>query len=336
MGSEASDMASGLTDGNEGSEAGGVTGRKAGANDMAGSEAGEAADGKAGSEAGEAADGSTGVAGGVAGSDVASDDAGVAGGVAGAMPSPAIGKGLSARKARPEGNKLTLSMLVRNESGRFLEKALLRHADYIDSAVILDDASSDDTPSICCRCLKNIPFRLIHNAQPGFSNEVHLRKQQWEETLKTDPDWILCLDADEMFEDAFANDFRYLINQDQFDLFCFRLYDFWDGTRYREDRYWSAHRFYRPFLVRPRMDFKYIWEETPQHCGRLPKNVFELPNALSSLRLKHFGWSTPELRKEKYDRYMTLDPGARYGVKEQYESILDENPILIDWVERNK
>ncbi|WP_277351685.1 hypothetical protein [Paenibacillus aquistagni] len=40
-----------------------------------------------------------------------------------------------------------------------------------------------------------------------------------------------------------------------------------------------------------------------------------------------------EHRLEKYKRYMKLDPCSRYGWKEQYRSIMDEHPNLIDWVE---
>ncbi len=235
------------------------------------------------------------------------------------------------RKAKASGNRLTLSMLVRNEQNHFLKELLAKHAEYIDSAVIIDDASTDSTLSICCDILRGIPLHIVHNPVHGFSNEILLRKQQWYETLKAEPDWVLCLDADELFEDSFTTEVRQLINQDAVDLYSFRLYDFWDETHYREDSYWCAHQFYRPFLIRPQQQFDYIWEESPQHCGRFPKNIYELPNALSALRLKHLGWSRPELRREKLERYMQFDPGAKYGIKEQYGSILDAAPNLVEW-----
>lgn len=166
-----------------------------------------------------------------------------------------------------------------------------------------------------------------------FNNEVDLRKQQWEETVKTEPDWILNLDADEAFEGRFASEIQQLLQQNEVDLYCFRLFDFWNETHYREDHLWRSHLTYRPFLFRYRSDFAYKWRETPQHCGRFPVNVFELPHRLSELRLKHFGWSKPEDRLEKYQRYMLLDPEAKYGWIEQYLSILDEKPNLIRWIE---
>ncbi|MBY3622342.1 glycosyltransferase [Acinetobacter sp. CUI P1] len=235
----------------------------------------------------------------------------------------------SARK-RP---KLTLTMVVKNESGRFLRQVLEEHRKYIDEAVIIDDGSTDNSAAICLEALEGIPVHLVHNTISKFSNEIELRKQQWEEVLKTKPEWILNLDADEIFEASFAANIEPLLYADEVDLFCFRLYDLWNATHYREDIYWRSHMNYRPFLLRYKEDFNYVWNESPQHCGRFPENIFELPHQLSNLRLKHLGWSKAEFRLEKYLRYMLLDPDGRYGWKEQYLSILDEHPHLIPWVE---
>ncbi|WP_449600392.1 glycosyltransferase family 2 protein [Paenibacillus sp. Marseille-Q9583] len=229
--------------------------------------------------------------------------------------------------------KLTLTMVVKNESGRFLRQVLEEHRKYIDEAVIIDDGSTDNSAAICLEVLEGIPVHLVHNTISKFSNEIELRKQQWEEVLKTKPEWILSLDADEIFEASFAANIEPLLYADEVDLFCFRLYDLWNATHYREDIYWRSHMNYRPFLLRYKEDFNYVWNESPQHCGRFPENVFELPHQLSNLRLKHLGWSKAEFRLEKYLRYMLLDPDGQYGWKEQYLSILDEHPHLISWVE---
>ncbi|MDQ0270597.1 glycosyltransferase family 2 protein [Cytobacillus purgationiresistens] len=233
----------------------------------------------------------------------------------------------------PQRDKLTLSMIVKNEGNRYLNQVLEAHKKYIDEAVFIDDGSEDDTVNICLNVLKGIPIHIIRNDTSKFSNEVELRKQQWEETVNTNPEWILNLDADEMFESQFSQYIELLLQHEGIDLYCFRLYDMWDDAHYREDSLWFAHQIYRPFLVRYRPDFECEWKETAQHCGRFPENIFKLSHSLSTLRVKHFGWAKYEDRLNKYERYMKLDPNAHFGMEAQYDSILDKDPNLIRWIE---
>lgn len=224
-------------------------------------------------------------------------------------------------------------MVVRNEADRYLRMVLEHAATYVDEFVILDDASEDRTIEVCREAVGRKPLRLYQNEVSLFHNEYLLRRKQWELTIAANPDWILFLDADEMFEDRIRHEIRSLIDQTQFDVVCFRLYDMWDMEHYREDKYWRAHTVYRPFLIRYRPDFPYKWKQTPQHCGRMPANVLELPAVRSPIRLKHYGWADPKDRLAKYERYMRLDPEGKYGILEQYKSILDPNPNLVRWEE---
>lgn len=233
-------------------------------------------------------------------------------------------------KPRP---RLTLAMLVRNEADRYLEKVLTHAGRYIDQAVILDDASTDQTVEVCRRCLGNLPHQIIENKEAGFHNEVMLRKQLWDLAVATKAEWILILDADEMFEDAIIDAMPHLLSNPNADVYYFRLYDMWNQTQYREDTYWQAHKIYRPFLVRSQPGYVHIWQESPLHCGRLPVSIGSLRSITCQVRLKHWGWARPADRLEKYYRYKKMDPEARYGIKEQYQSILDPKPTLRVWQE---
>ncbi len=228
--------------------------------------------------------------------------------------------------------KITLAMLVRNESDRHLEIVLKQATEYIDHAVILDDASEDNTVELCKKILNGIPLTLLSNKNPLFHNEISLRKQLWEMALSTNPEWIIILDADELFEEAAPKQLRELLTHSStIDYYSFRLFDMWTETHFREDSLWQAHRWYRPFIVRNIPDFKAQWQETPQHCGRFPKNIMKLNGGTSPLRLKHLGWLRPQDRLSKYYRYKKLDPNGTFGSLEQYRSILDPNPNLVSW-----
>lgn len=230
-----------------------------------------------------------------------------------------------------EHSKLTVGLLVRNESGRYLEKVLHHITEFADKVVMVDDGSTDNTVAICREQLGSMAHCIIETGTNKFGNEVELRKMLWELAVSTEPDWIMILDADELFEPKAVGGIRKLLSDDSVDVFYFRLYDMWSESSYREDGYWFAHRVYRPFLVRHRPEFSYKWLEQPLHCGRFPLNIVNLPGKQSALRVQHFGWARPEDRVAKYFRYKELDPTAKYGVQEQYLSILDPKPTVIQW-----
>lgn len=235
-------------------------------------------------------------------------------------------------KKKAMGSRITLAMLVRNEAQRYLKEVLEQGKEYADRVAILDDASDDDTAELCKGILGK-KLTLVSNDQPCFHNEIVLRKQLWDLALSTKPDWIMILDADEIFETCAPGELRQLAENKDAYYYSFRLYDMWNETHFREDSYWSAHRIYRPFMVRYVPGFNYRWQETPLHCGRFPLNITDFKGLDSQLRIKHLGWVKSEDRLKKYYRYKELDPRGLYGISEQYESILDPLPRLVPWEE---
>lgn len=240
---------------------------------------------------------------------------------------------MSGNGCKPPGSRITLAMLVRDEAGRYLERVLAHAARYVDAAVIVDNASDDESVEVCRRTLAGLPLRMAVNPEHQFADESALRRQVWNLAAETGPDWLLLLDADEVFEDRAVTELPRLTATPNVDVYYFRLYDFWDSERYRDDTLWRAHRQYQPFLLRFRRDFAYEWANAPLHSGRTPINLKRLAGAASLLRLKHLGWVRPEDRAAKYRQYAMLDPAGRFNLAAQYRSILDPEPRLSAWIE---
>lgn len=217
-------------------------------------------------------------------------------------------------------------MLAKNESGRWIEKVLEQMKIICDDIVVLDDCSTDETPDIC----KMYGADVFPSIQSYWStDELKQRKFLWELATHVARfgDWILCLDADETFDNP-KDVPIYVLQAEKYNCngLSFKLFDMWNETHYRDDKFWCAHKGEWPFLVKYE-NKDYFWKQTPLHCGRFPMNA-GCNIASCPVRIQHWGWSRPEDRQEKYERYMKADPEGKYGFPGQYKSIMDENPVL--------
>lgn len=229
---------------------------------------------------------------------------------------------------------LLLSMVVRNETGRFLERMLQRALPFADKTVIIDDASTDATPDICEELLKRHEKKgeVIRLKTSLWSQEHELRRMQWNVALEHAPKYILILDADEVIEPKATKSIPLVLGLDTTDVMSFRFFDMWDEEHYRDDDLWNIHRRNVPRLARVEdLPPSEKWFEKNQHCGCWPPNFLGSQKRWvhSNLGVQHLGWSREEDRRTKYERYMKHDPEGRWGSLAQYRSILDLHPNLV-------
>src|ERR1700730_6382681 len=87
---------------------------------------------------------------------------------------------------------ICLVMIVKNESG-VIERCLNSARPHIDSWIIVDTGSDDDTCERVERTLIEVPGRLEHRP---FVNFGHNRTELMELAYRQRSDWLLLLDAD--------------------------------------------------------------------------------------------------------------------------------------------
>lgn len=229
--------------------------------------------------------------------------------------------------------KLTLMMMVRNEGNRYLKELLERLSPVLDYAVFLDNASTDNTVEVIESCLDGrVDYKIIKNESTGFDNESKARTRLWKETIKTNPDWIFALDADEIPEKRLIEELPNLMHNPKTDIYYLKRYDMWDEKRYREDGLWTPS--YWPLLIRYQPKFRYKFRKRRIHCERVPHNATEsLSYCYYPLRIKYMGWVKDADKKRKYELYLKLDPDGFFNPIEHYQSILDQNPVLKEFGE---
>ncbi|WP_434748965.1 glycosyltransferase [Paenibacillus amylolyticus] len=237
------------------------------------------------------------------------------------------------RVRKSKNNKLTAMLQVRNEQGRYLEEVLQDLSEFVDEIVIVDDASTDGTPDICRSFPKVVRLEILE--KPLFAEEWRLRNTLWQAAVSTCPDWLLSVDADELYSTEAKQAIRKLIDQDYADWFAFRFYDMWGGrTHYREDELWSMHKRHTASLVRYMPGYPYFYPQQNHHLPRLPVSSTVLSGVCTELKVQHLGWAgSLEDRVRKYLRYKRIDPHGEWGNPAQYESILDPEPRLLPWKE---
>lgn len=193
--------------------------------------------------------------------------------------------------------KIVACMPVRDEEW-ILEKTLGDLSTYVDEIVIVDDGSKDRTPEI----IKSFPkVTAIHTNPPGtkpFGNgqESTNRNKTLELARQRKADFILQIDADEIFEERIKSELHNLIDRG-----CsakFRVLHFWGDTmNFRVDGEWGGFYRYCLFRLLPRMRF------SPQHVIATPKAFDRKNKCKSDVRLLHYGWISPRQRERSLFRY---------------------------------
>lgn len=234
------------------------------------------------------------------------------------------------RIAKPEGNKITLAISIRNEADKFIRRMLTHAMQYVSNIVILDDASTDNTVEVCEEVLKDFPHKIYLNDEPMVQNlkESECKEKLWNLAIKEQPDWILLLDGDELFEDWGIQILPVIVNDINYDTYYFKIYHMWeDEEHYRVDGLWKPVDF-RIYLLRYQPNYEYEWYHMGLHSYRHPVNVYDMPGCFCYVRLRHYGHFTKEIRRAKYEKYKLLDPKSEFVPKEHYDSILEDNPVL--------
>jgi len=251
--------------------------------------------------------------------------------------------------------KIIGAMLVHFDPESFLDNlygglypALASLKEATSGLVILDDCSNSSLLTDRCKLFK--PLRFESLPEPTFmKNEPKARARLWEMAAEEAGmgNWILCLDSDEVIARRDQGRFNHRLRQldeklpewdrqnteesdEPISYAAFQLFDMWDSCHYREDQWWNAHTRNWPLMVRY-LGQPNVWPDQPVHCGRFPQGAIGKNGIGLSARIQHWGWAAPERRQRKFERYKLHDPDCKYGIKEQYESILDPHPNLVRW-----
>jgi glycosyltransferase involved in cell wall biosynthesis len=214
--------------------------------------------------------------------------------------------------------KLTAGIRVKN-SELWAEECLSSLSRFADEVVILDDGSTDRTVEIC----RGFPkvTRLVRWPKSFFHEGID-RNVVLALAKDTEPDWIVFLDIDEVFEDRIAEDIQAMMSMEDCGVWGFHMLHFWRSrTHFRVDGQWGQETLYHihPRLVRnvPGLVFP------PQMIHGAHVLGTEGRGLLSGHFIKHYGYAYADEVARKYERYRQLDPQG------DYEHLRDESSLQL-------
>ncbi len=220
-------------------------------------------------------------------------------------------------------------MIGRNESSRFLEDVLQKLSSQVDKIIFTDDCSTDNTPEIAAKYAE-----VFQSPEPLFKvHEAKLRAYAWGnmEKFAKKGDWIVAIDCDEKLFHLENIDIRTALSQSPQDVVNVRFYHMWNENQYRVDKLWAPNNSSRIFRFVEGGGFA----NRKLACGSEPTYVSDWIRQGnfwkdSKLVMQHLGYILDEDKQIKHERYTEIDGGEFHNLS-HINSILDTNPVLIDW-----
>ncbi|MBI5058202.1 methyltransferase domain-containing protein [candidate division KSB1 bacterium] len=231
--------------------------------------------------------------------------------------------------------RIACIMRIRNEE-RWIKDVLDSAARVADDIVIVDDGSTDNTPSIC----KYHPAVSAYYWQNEAETDQRRDKQRClEMALELNPDWIMGLDADEPLERSAAHRIFEAIRNCPADVATLKLESLFmwnDMNHFRSDGIYRRICQERLFRVAGQPRDRLIYQPTTfkgnGHCTRLPGGIVGKELEIDA-KILHMGYMYPDVRARRYEYYRQRDP--REFANGDYEHLLDQPGQLIEeWHER--
>lgn len=231
--------------------------------------------------------------------------------------------------------RIICQMRIKNEE-RWLKDVLDQIALVADGIVILDDGSTDETPQICQAHPAVIEYHYQDNSQ---LDEVRDKNLLLEMALKHNPEWVLCMDGDEILEDTAPERIFTAIKHcpPQVSTLDIAFLYMWDDLQhYRTDGIYRRIFHHRLFSLagqdKEQLTFTPSGYGGNLHCESVPPSLVG-QSAEIDVRIKHLGYMHKSDRERKYQWYRQHDP--QHAAQGYYEHLLDQPHMTIEtWHDR--
>lgn len=184
---------------------------------------------------------------------------------------------------------------------------------FVDLFCMTDNNSTDGTYEYL-KSLDNVLVTRVEGFDEGRDFQILMKMAK-----AHDPEWILKIDCDEIFEDKAIENFDILLTQTKYDSFLFRKIGF--HYRIGEEKC-GISRDYRNggiYLAKNSKDLSIANRKI--HVGGF---LFHRKLAISNFRIKHYWITSKNDAYQRYETYSNADPNRNYKLRD----IADESNFV--------
>lgn len=203
--------------------------------------------------------------------------------------------------------KIAAMLRVKNEA-RWIPEVLEALRPICFATMVLDDHSTDETAILAERARAIVLRSRFEGIDEARDKDFLLRKL----VEAFDPEWVLCVDGDEVLEPRGPMKLLAAIASNQAHAYRMQVIYLWDRTdQVRVDGIYGDFRRASLFNAR-RSTCRFAQTDFGGnfHCSNVPADM--LPLAVNcDARLKHYGYIDREMRIAKWHWYNSVDPDNR-------------------------
>jgi len=195
--------------------------------------------------------------------------------------------------------KLVAILRAKNEI-LVIRNCLSRLSELVNEIIVLDNGSTDGT----LNAYKEFP-KVVKILQTEEYHEGRDKILLLEEAKKRNPDWILWIDSDEIFEKHFTRNVIEKYMQSKHNRITFRLCHFWQSEkRCRIDKVFFLYSLHPQRSMWRNVPVAYF-KDQKMHNGDI--RGIKGGYYISPYRLKHYGYVFKEKTKNKMNAYEKID-----------------------------
>lgn len=223
--------------------------------------------------------------------------------------------GLCAPHAKVDTHRTRILCVVQVRNEAALLKGCLDHLrPYVDGFVILDDGSTDPTPSVIEAETKLAAHLRTPVKEPHHWDEKGNKQRLLRAAQRAGADWVLVCDADERLENLFLRHMRAVataLKPLRLPCVSLALRELWDQPdQYRVDGVWGQKRVARFFALPEQISFN---SSTDLHGPWYPDEVGARGQFIATgYHMYHLRMIHAAQREARRDRYIRLDPDNRF------------------------